>query len=192
MDVNAPDTAEAGSPAVREHRAHAPAVVRCAVLTISDTRTVETDDGGRAIHDRLDAAGHEVIDQRILPDEPDAVRAQVSAWIKDDRVQVVLTTGGTGIAGRDTTYEALVGLLDKRIDGFGELFRMLSYAEVGSAAMLSRAVGGLAGGTVILAMPGSPAGVALAMDRLVVPEIGHMAGEAARGRDRTTTGRVTG
>jgi molybdenum cofactor biosynthesis protein B len=122
-----------------------------------------------------------VIDQRILPDDAVAIRDLVATWAEDDAIQAILTTGGTGIAGRDTTYEALVSLLDKRIDGFGELFRMLSFAEVGSAAMLSRAVGGLAGRTVILAMPGSPAGVALAMDRLVIPELGHLAGEAARG-----------
>ena len=141
------------------------------------------------IRERLVAAGHVVVEARILPDDPVQIRSQVMTWIADDDVQTVLTTGGTGIAGRDTTYEALVGLLEKRIDGFGELFRMLSFAEVGAAAMMSRAVGGLVGGTVILAMPGSPAGVALAMDRLVIPELGHLAGEAARGRSGPPVGK---
>jgi len=176
-----PAFGEAVSATVRQHRAAAPDSVRCAILTISDTRTTETDDGGKTIRERLLASGHQVIYQRILPDDAVSIRDLVATWAEDDAIQAILTTGGTGIAGRDTTYEALVSLLDKRIDGFGELFRMLSFAEVGSAAMLSRAVGGLAGRTVILAMPGSPAGVALAMDRLVIPELGHLAGEAARG-----------
>jgi len=169
------------SPSIDLHRAYAPASVRCAVLTISDTRTEETDDGGRLIRERLEGAGHEVVEGRILPDEAGLIRAAVASWVADDRIQAILSTGGTGIAGRDTTYEALAGALDKRIDGFGELFRMLSFAEVGPAAMLSRAVGGIAGRTVVLAMPGSPNAVALAMDRLVLPELGHLVGEASRG-----------
>jgi molybdenum cofactor biosynthesis protein B len=163
-----------------EHKALSPAVAHCYILTISDTRTEATDDSGRAICDLLWAEGHQVTGRRIVRDEPDMVREAVAAQLAKDDVQVVITTGGTGITSRDTTYEAISGLLDKKLDGFGELFRMISYQEIGSAAMLSRAVGGLARGKVVLSLPGSEAAVRLAMTKLILPELGHLVREASR------------
>jgi len=163
-----------------EHKKLSPAVANCYILTVSDTRTEATDDSGRAIFDLLFAGGHQVTGRKIVRDEPDLVRAAIEEQLMKPGVQVVITTGGTGITSRDTTYEAITSLLDKRLDGFGELFRMLSFQEIGSAAMLSRAVGGLAKGKVILALPGSEGAVRLAMTKLILPELGHLVREASR------------
>ena len=156
------------------HRAAAPDSVRCAVLTISDSRSTETDTSGGVIRDMLKLTGHKVADYQIVPDDPERIQDMMREWIANHGVQAVLSNGGTGIAARDTTYDAIVGLLDKRIDGFGELFRMLSWQEVGAAAMLSRAVAGVAGTTLIVAMPGSTNAVRLAMSKLIIPELGHL------------------
>ncbi len=163
-----------------EHKKLSPAVANCYILTVSDTRTEATDDSGRAIFDLLFAGGHQVTGRKIVRDDPDQVRAAIEEQLRKPGVQVVITTGGTGITSRDTTYEAITALLDKELDGFGELFRMLSFQEIGSAAMLSRAVGGLAKGKVILALPGSEAAVRLAMTKLILPELGHLVREASR------------
>ena len=163
-----------------EHKALSPAVAHCYILTISDTRTEATDTSGRTICDLLWAEGHKVDGTKIVRDEPEQVRAAIATQLDSPGVQVIITTGGTGITSRDTTYEAIAALLDKRLDGFGELFRMISYQEIGSAAMLSRAVGGLARGKVILSLPGSEAAVRLAMTRLILPELGHLVREASR------------
>jgi molybdenum cofactor biosynthesis protein B len=163
-----------------EHKRLSPAVANCYILTISDTRTEADDTSGRAIFDLLFAGGHQVTGRKIVRDEPDEVRAAINEQLNKPGVQVIITTGGTGITARDTTYETISGLLDKRLDGFGELFRMISYQEIGSAAMLSRATGGVAGQTIVLTMPGSPAGVRLAMEKLIVPELGHLVREARR------------
>jgi molybdenum cofactor biosynthesis protein B len=144
------------------------------VLTVSDTRTDDTDTSGRAIREMLIAAGHEVAGSAIVKDEPVDVVRVVSDQLANPQVQVVITTGGTGLTSRDSTYEAIAGLLEKRLDGFGELFRMLSYHDIGPAAMLSRAVAGTARRKVIAALPGSEAAVRLAMDRLLIPELGHL------------------
>jgi molybdenum cofactor biosynthesis protein B len=152
--------------------------VRCAVLTISDTRTEETDASGRAIVDLLRHAGHSVESKAIVRDEPDQVRTLVGASI--GRVDAVITTGGTGITSRDSTYEAIERLLEKRLDGFGELFRSLSYAEIGSAAMLTRATAGTAHGTAIFMLPGSENAVRLGMTKLILPELGHVVRELRR------------
>ena len=162
------------------HRQAAPKSVHCYVLTISDTRTEETDTGGRAIVDLLAEGGHEVLGKAIIPDDPERVRQAVEAQLANDHVQVVITTGGTGISSRDQTYEAISGILEKRIDGFGELFRALSYAEVGTAAMLSRALAGTARRKIVICVPGSENAVRLALTRLVLPELGHLVREAAR------------
>jgi molybdenum cofactor biosynthesis protein B len=148
------------------------------VLTISDTRTIESDTSGRAIAEALQAAGHEVIGRELVRDEPADVRAAVASHAGD--AQVIVTTGGTGITSRDSTYEAIASLLDKRIDGFGELFRSLSYGEIGSAAMMSRACAGTIGRTAVFALPGSEAAVRLALDKLILPEIGHVVRELQR------------
>jgi molybdenum cofactor biosynthesis protein B len=158
----------------RLHAQGVAAAVACAVVTVSDTRTPDTDASGARIRSALETAGHRVVSYAILPDEPARIRDHVERVLGDPEVQAVIVNGGTGIAPRDTTYEALTGLLEKRLEGFGELFRMLSWQEVGPAAMLSRAAAGVARGKVLASLPGSPAAVALAMDRLLVPELGHM------------------
>ena len=165
---------------VAAHRADAPDSVRCAVLTVSDTRTPDSDTSGALIRETLGFSGHRVVDYRIVPDEPDQIREVLAVWIAGDDVQAVLSNGGTGIAARDTTYDAISALLEKRIDGFGELFRMLSWQEVGAAAMLSRAVAGVAGGTLIVALPGSTNAVRLALTKLIVPELGHLVYEIGK------------
>ena len=165
-------------PPVEEHRATAPASVRCFVLTISDTRHEQDDTSGAAIVEALTAAGHVVTGRRIVRDDPAPVAEAVrGATVAAD---VVITTGGTGITSRDSTYEAIAKLLDKRLDGFGELFRMLSYAEIGPAAMLSRACAGTIRRSAVFSLPGSEKAVRLAMDRLIVPELGHIVRELRR------------
>ena len=148
------------------------------MLTISDTRTAETDASGDAIAQALTSAGHDVVGRRIVRDDPATVREIVRAESRN--VPVIVTTGGTGLTARDSTYEAISTLLDKRLDGFGELFRMLSYEQIGSAAMLSRACAGSIGTTAIFSLPGSEAAVRLAMDKLILPEIGHVVRELHR------------
>ncbi len=164
----------------QHHKAHAPKQVRAFVLTVSDTRTAETDTGGRVCRELLVAAGHQVAGSAILRDEPDAVRDLIRSIAAEHRADVLIATGGTGISLRDNTYEAVAGLLDKRLDGFGELFRMLSYQDIGPSAMLSRAVAGLHQSLVVFALPGSEPAVRLAMEKLIVPELGHLVFEAHR------------
>jgi len=167
-------TGNAPSPSVREHRAAAPDSVRCAILTVSDTRTVETDTSGALIRELLTAASHTVVEYRIVPDDPAQIGEIVRQWSQHPEIDAILSNGGTGIASRDTTYDVIAGLLEKRLDGFGELFRMLSYAEIGAAAMLSRAIAGVFHDRLIVAMPGSRNAVNLAMRQLIVPELGHL------------------
>lgn len=130
--------------------------VNIAVLTVSDTRDEATDESGKTLIDRLTAAGHKLAARRVVRDDPRLIQEQVRAWVADAGIDVILTNGGTGITGRDVTPEALRPLLEKEIEGFGELFRMISYQKVGTSTMQSRALGGLAGGTYIFALPGSP------------------------------------
>lgn len=163
-----------------DHREAAPRSVRCFIVTISDTRTEDTDTGGRAIVDLLTAAGHRVAGRTLVKDDADLVRSTVERQLAAPDVDVVITTGGTGITSRDSTYEAISGLLHKRLDGFGELFRMLSFEQIGAAAMMSRACAGLAAGRIVISLPGSEAAVRLAMERLIVPELGHMVQQARR------------
>jgi molybdenum cofactor biosynthesis protein B len=157
-----------------EHKALAPAAVACYVLTVSDTRTVDTDASGRAIRELLERSGHTVAGHAIVRDEPAQVTATVRAQLEDGRAQVIVTTGGTGITSRDGTFDAIDRLLEKRLEGFGELFRMLSFQEIGAAAMLSRATAGTASGKAIFVLPGSEHAVRLAMTRLILPELGHV------------------
>jgi molybdopterin adenylyltransferase len=163
-----------------DHKATAPTRVGCAVVTVSDTRTEETDTSGRAIGELLAAAGHRVVAHTIVKDEPAEVIRAVSAHLDHADAQVIITTGGTGLTSRDSTYEAIVELLEKRLDGFGELFRMLSFEEIGPAAMMSRAVAGTARGKVIVSLPGSEAAVRLALTRLLIPELGHLVQQARK------------
>jgi molybdenum cofactor biosynthesis protein B len=163
-----------------DHRAGGPASVGCYVITVSDTRTEHTDTSGRAIVDLLTAAGHRVVGRMIVTDDPPLVRSAIEQQLENKDVQAIITTGGTGITSRDGTYEVVAGLLQKRLDGFGELFRMLSYEEIGAAAMMSRACAGLCGGRILASLPGSEAAVRLALERLLIPELGHLVREAAR------------
>ena len=163
-----------------EHKASAPASVGCYVLTVSDTRTEATDTGGRAAADLLAAAGHRIAGRTIVKDDAEQVRDTIERQLANPDVQVIITTGGTGISSRDTTYEAVCALLWKKLDGFGELFRVLSYEQIGSAAMLSRAVAGTIAGRIVIALPGSEAAVRLALEKLVIPELGHLVREASR------------
>jgi len=164
----------------KEHESQAPPSVRCVVITVSDTRTVETDIGGKAVVDHLTAAGHVVVSREIIPDEPDRMRPLLISLAGRDDVDVILLTGGTGITSRDQTFETVSGLLDKPLPGYGEIFRMLSYQDIGPAAILSRAVGGVIGRKVVLTMPGSPAAVRLAMEKIIVPQLSHLVREARR------------
>ena len=143
------------------------------MLTISDTRTDDFDVSGKLAVELLAAAGHDVT-KEIIRDEPEDVLRVVREWIAGGEVDVVITNGGTGIAKRDTTIEALDSLFDKKLDGFGELFRMLSFAEIGAAAMLSRATAGTVGKCIVFALPGSPSAVRLGVEKLIAPEIGHI------------------
>lgn len=156
------------------HKAQAPTSVGCFVLTVSDTRTLDTDASGRAIRELLEGHSHTVTGHAIVRDEPADVTAAVRAQLADPATHVIVTTGGTGIASRDGTYEAIDRLLDKRLDGFGELFRMLSFQEIGAAAMLSRATAGTSARKAIFVLPGSEHAVRLAMTRLILPELGHV------------------
>lgn len=165
------------------HRKVAPAAgeIRVAIITVSDTRTLQTDESGSLAEALTTTAGFQVTRRELVPDEPAQIAARVRELCDAQEVDVVLLTGGTGLAARDGTVEALTPLLDRRLDGFGELFRMLSFAEVGAAAMLSRAVGGTLGRVALFAMPGSPAAVQLALGRLILPELRHLVGQLRNG-----------
>ena len=162
------------------HRTAAPSSVPCLVLTVSDSRTLETDTSGKAIADMLEAAGHVVVARELVPDEPVKVADAIRAHLGRKNCCAVITTGGTGVTSRDTTYEAVSALFDKHLDGFGELFRMLSYEQVGAAAMLTRACAGVVTGCVVFVLPGSEPAVRLAMEKLILPELGHVVRETSR------------
>ena len=142
-----------------------------ALLTVSDTRTLEDDRSGDALQQRLEAAGHRLVQRLLVPDDRYLIRAAVSRWIADAGVQVVISSGGTGLTGRDGTPEAVAPLLDKTIDGFGELFRVLSFETIGTSSLQSRALAGVANGTVIFVLPGSLDAVQTAWDRLIAAQL---------------------
>jgi len=170
------------SESTRQHREAAAerGPVACAVVTVSDTRTPETDRSGVLLRERLEAAGHEVVFYRIVPDEPDQIGALLDVIVDETPARVALFNGGTGITRRDTTYDVLAARLEKTLPGFGELFRMLSWEEIGPAAMLSRACAGVYRGRLVFSIPGSSNAVKLAADRLIVPELEHLAWELVR------------
>ena len=170
------------SESVDKHREASPERVRVAVLTISDTRTPETDTGGNAIVELMREAGHEVSRREIVEDDAPRIEVVLQGFLADASVDAVITTGGTGISARDTTYEVVSRLIDKKLDGFGELFRMLSYEEIGAAAILSRAVAGASGSKFVACLPGSTNAVRLAMEKLLVPEIPHVVFELRKHR----------
>lgn len=166
------------SDAVAEHKAAASLSLRLAIITVSDTRTPETDTSGQLIADLAKTAGHDVAWRKIVRDEPAEIQALLNLALEDTSIKAVLLTGGTGISPRDQTVETLEKLFSKTIPGYGELFRMLSYAEIGPACILSRATGGLVGRVVVLQMPGSRAAVKLAMEKIILPELPHLVREA--------------
>jgi molybdopterin adenylyltransferase len=159
------------------HRKAAPAAaeIRVAVITVSDTRTLQSDESGSLVEALITKAGHQLTRRDLVRDEPAQIAARVRELADRREVDAILLTGGTGVAARDGTVEALTPLFDRRLDGFGELFRMLSFAEVGAAAMLSRATAGVYRGRVVFSLPGSPAAVRLAWEKLIAPEIEHVA-----------------
>lgn len=163
-----------------EHKRQARGPVGCAVVTISDSRTPETDASGHLIQQQLIAHGHVVTHYQIVKDEPEQLRAILSVLATNDQCQAIIFNGGTGISRRDATFDTLDALLEKRLPGFGELFRFLSYQEIGAAAMLSRAVAGTYNGRVVISIPGSPAAARLAMEKLILPELAHMVWEVNR------------
>ncbi|HKQ98222.1 MAG TPA: MogA/MoaB family molybdenum cofactor biosynthesis protein [Candidatus Polarisedimenticolia bacterium] len=167
-----------------KHHAHDRPSVECIVVTVSDTRSPRSDRTGPWIRRALEAGGHRVIEARILPDEPRRITAYLRGLARRrSAARVIVLTGGTGLAPRDRSYEAVDALITRRLDGFGELFRMLSHRQVGSRAMLSRAVAGVFRGRILFSIPGSEAAVRLAMRRLILPELGHLAallGEGGR------------
>lgn len=161
-----------------EHKQEAPRTVQCKVITVSDSRDKETDKSGKLMMDLLEEAGHTIVDYVIVKDETTPIQAEILSGCKREDIDVILTNGGTGIAKRDVTIESVQGILDKEIVGFGELFRMLSYQEdIGSAAILSRAIAGVVQNKAVFSTPGSSGAVKLAMNKLILPEIGHVVRE---------------
>jgi molybdopterin adenylyltransferase len=161
-----------------EHRKAAQNNVNCKVITVSDTRDRETDNSGKLMIELLKKSGHTIVDYVIVKDEADSIRAEILTGCEQENIDVILTNGGTGIAKRDVTIETVQGILDKEIVGFGELFRMLSYQEdIGSAAILSRAIAGVAKNKAVFSTPGSTGAVRLAMNKLILPELGHVVRE---------------
>ena len=171
------------SESVHKHKESAPEKVRVAILTISDTRTPETDTGGDIAQELLEAAGQEVVERRIVRDEVSGIRNELVDLLARSDVDAVLTTGGTGISARDTTYEVVDRMLEKKLDGFGEVFRMLSYEEIGSAAIMSRALAGSVGSKFLASLPGSRNAVRLAVEKLLVPELAHIVFELRKHKE---------
>ncbi len=167
-------------PSHQEHKAHSLKKIGCMVITCSDTRTSATDTSGWLIRRELQAAGHEVTAYHLVKDEPALIKALIKEAAADKRIQAVLINGGTGISRRDSTFEAIDELLEKRLVGFGEIFRYLTYQDIGSPAIMSRATAGLYKGRVVISTPGSEGAVRLAMEKLILPELGHMVREAAK------------
>lgn len=163
-----------------DHKAHAPRQIGCMVITCSDTRNPETDTSGQLMMRLLKESGHEVVDYQIVKDEPAQIKALIAKGVTMQGVQAILINGGTGISRRDSTYEAVDALLEKRLDGFGELFRFLTYQEIGSPAIMTRATAGLYQGRIIFSTPGSEGAVRLAMEKLILPELGHIIRELTK------------
>lgn len=159
------------------HKAQGTLSLGCVVITCSDSRTRDTDTSGKLICHLLKSQGHTIVDYQILKDEPADITKHLQQTIQQATSHIVIINGGTGISRRDSTFEAVDGFLEKRLDGFGELFRYLSYKDIGSAAMLSRATAGIRGQHVIFSIPGSQGAVRLAMEKLILPEMGHLVGE---------------
>jgi molybdopterin adenylyltransferase len=168
------------SPTAHEHKSHAPKSIGCVVITCSDTRTVETDGSGQLIQQLLNAKGHTIAGYRLVKDEPKKIKSAIKKALKDKKVQAIIINGGTGISRRDSTFEAVDAMLEKRLDGFGEVFRFLTYQDIGSPAIMSRATAGIIKGRVLFSTPGSENAVRLAMEKLILPELGHLVKEVSK------------
>ncbi len=164
----------------QEHKHEAPQSVSCAVIIISDSRTERDDESGKLIKQRLSENGHRVMAYAILKNDAGAIRKKIQELLGQDELQVVIASGGTGVSHRDVTVDTIESILEKKLDGFGELFRLLTYQEIGTGSIMSRATAGVAKGKFILCLPGSLGAVTLAMDKIILPEIGHLVREATR------------
>ena len=165
-----------------QHQAAAALIVaRCGIVTVSDTRNIDTDRSGKRIAEMLTTAGHQVVDRAIVPDDPAELRPLLAVMLSRNDIDAVITNGGTGVSRRDQTIQTVEKILEVPLPGFGELFRMLSFKQIGSAAMMSRALAGIAGQRVLIALPGSTAAVELAMFELILPQLGHLLHELQKG-----------
>ena len=162
-----------------EHKGLSPKAVTCAVLVISDSRTEKTDESGKHLVEKMENSGHTVVDYTLLKNDSSAIKQKLEDLLSQEELQVIITSGGTGVSMRDVTV-AVTEKLDRRLDGFGELFRTLSYMEIGTASIMSRAIAGVISGRTIICIPGSLAAVKLAVEKIILPEIGHMVREATR------------
>ncbi len=163
-----------------EHKELSPKAVTCAVLVISDSRTEKTDESGKYLVEKMENSGHTVVDYTLLKNDSSAIKQKLEDLLSQEELQVIITSGGTGVSMRDVTVETVTPMLDKMLDGFGELFRTLSYMEIGTASIMSRAIAGVISGRTIICIPGSLAAVKLAVEKIILPEIGHMVREATR------------
>ena len=163
-----------------EHKVHVPRKIGCMVITCSDTRTPDSDTSGQLIQKLLKEQGHSVAAYHLVKDEPEQIKARIAEGTGNDHIQAIIINGGTGISRRDSTFEAVDGMLEKRLDGFGEVFRFLTYQEIGSAAIMSRATAGIIKGRVLFSTPGSENAVRLAMEKLILPELGHLVRELTK------------
>jgi len=163
-----------------EHKSHAPKSIGCMVITCSDTRTPDTDTSGHRIMHMLKDAGHSVVAYHLVKDEPAKIKTKIKSAVADKKVQAIIINGGTGISRRDSTFEAVDAMLEKRLVGFGEIFRYLTYQDIGSPAIMSRATAGIIKGRVLFSTPGSESAVRLAMEKLILPELGHLVKELTK------------
>ncbi|HEX9896493.1 MAG TPA: MogA/MoaB family molybdenum cofactor biosynthesis protein [Dehalococcoidales bacterium] len=163
-----------------EHKQHSIANVACAVLTTSDSRTEQDDESGKLIKQRLTDSGHKVAYYAILKNDSEAIKLKIEELLRRDDIQVIITGGGTGLSKRDVTVNTITPMLEKKLEGFGELFRQLTYQEIGTGSIMSRAIAGVTNGKVIICIPGSLGAATLAMDKIILPEIGHLVREATR------------
>ncbi|MFO0773328.1 MAG: MogA/MoaB family molybdenum cofactor biosynthesis protein [Nitrospiraceae bacterium] len=168
------------TPSHHEHKHQAPTRIGCLVITCSDTRTTETDTSGQLIMHLLKSKGHEIAGYHLVKDEPAQIREKIAAACENSAVQAIIINGGTGISRRDSTFEAVDAMLEKRLDGFGEVFRFLTYQDIGSPAIMSRATAGIVKGRVLFSTPGSENAVRLAMEKLILPELGHLVKELTK------------
>ncbi len=164
----------------QEHKALALRAVGCLIITCSDTRTPDTDTSGQLIQKLLREQSHAVVAYHIVKDDPGQIQHRIALGTTNDQIQAIIVNGGTGISRRDSTFEAIDGMLEKRLDGFGEIFRLLTYQEIGSPAIMSRATAGTYNGRILFSIPGSEHAVRLAMEKLILPELGHLVQEITK------------